>query len=229
MEQVKCSATKPPKGKKIIDPFGEELSPGEYAFASKSGAFIRLNPCGGKTDVLPAARARLKIRIIKPLSRLVLNVDSDLNADGTPSKTVQVSREAIKTMLQQLEPTVQETPEGYFKFDDGTEIAIVRWETNDPASLVLPNQQSLERLVCAAINGTFAERGQCVRTWLDSRHDAPEAGAKAFAWSHLAGWYAEKGCNDFYRHIWQIPGILPELETRLRASGAWQIAEELAK
>jgi hypothetical protein len=52
---------------------------------------------------------------------------------------------------------------------------------------------------------------------------------KEFAWSHMAGWYAQRGCENFYQAIWEDGATASELEKRLRASGAWGIAQELAK
>lgn len=230
LEEVKCRPEKPPPGKKGIDDFGEELNPGEFAFRSQSGHFIRLVPCGGKTQVLPFARARLRLRPTKPIFRLVLNVDSDIHADGTSHSTKIIGKASVQTMLQKLDPAVQETSEGHFTIDNGlTEVCILQWEASDPASKELPNQQSLERLVCAAIIAVYPERGSCVETWLNSRQNILAAGPKEFAWSHMAGWYAENACNDFFRCVWEEEKIANALKTRLKASGVWQVAERLAQ
>jgi hypothetical protein len=45
----------------------------------------------------------------------------------------------------------------------------------------------------------------------------------------MAGWYADHGCEAFYRVLWSDPNVVGELEKRLRASGPWRIAEELAR
>jgi len=45
----------------------------------------------------------------------------------------------------------------------------------------------------------------------------------------MAGWYAHFGREAFYSNMWKDPNLVTELETRLRASGAWQIAEALAQ
>jgi hypothetical protein len=44
----------------------------------------------------------------------------------------------------------------------------------------------------------------------------------------MSGWYAEHGCDDFYRCLWDDTKVRGELEARLQASGAWKIAEALA-
>src|SRR5207247_4429675 len=79
----------PPTGKSgrilILDPWNTSVTGGQYAFLSKSAHFIRVVPCLGKTEILPAARLRLRERTSKPLVRLVINVDPDVAAAITPA------------------------------------------------------------------------------------------------------------------------------------------------
>ena len=90
-----------------------------------------------------------------------------------------------------------------FLLDGGkTVISIVRWKASDAASPGLPAQQTLERLVCAALVEAYPQRGQAVQEWLDSRSDGPKAGIKEFGWSYMAGWYAEYGCEAFLGKLW---------------------------
>ena len=65
--------------------------------------------------------------------------------------------------------------------------------------------------------------------WLDSRPSAPDAGPKEFAWSYMAGWNAEHGCEAFYRLLWEDAEVAGQLESRLREAGAWRLAEALAE
>jgi hypothetical protein len=53
------------------------------------------------------------------------------------------------------------------------------------------------------------------------------AGPKEHAWSHMAGWYADKGCDDFYQALWRDDAVIPHLRSRLEASGAWGAVEAL--
>jgi hypothetical protein len=64
--------------------------------------------------------------------------------------------------------------------------------------------------------------------WLDARPGPPPAGPKEHAWSYMAGWHAEHGCEDFYSNLWRDAAIVRELESRLRSSGAWQLAQAMA-
>jgi hypothetical protein len=93
----------------------------------------------------------------------------------------------------------------------------------------VPLKQTLERLTCASVCAAYPARPGAVETWLAQRPEAPAADHKAYAWSFMAGWYSERGCEAFYSSLWDDPLIAKELEQRLKASGAWRIAEELAQ
>lgn len=213
----------------VYDPWNSLVSRGEFAFRSKTGKFLRIVPCRGKDNVLPTAESRLKDREVKRLLRLVLNVDCDVSLSNTHSPRPGLSYQAVEALLRQFgEPGRNE--HGEFLLDAGaTVVSVVRWKASDPITSGLPNQQTLERLVCAAVVAAYPNRGPAVQGWLDSRPDGPDAGPKEFAWSHMAGWYAERACEGFYRAVWKDGKLVSELESRLRQCGAWLIAEALAE
>jgi hypothetical protein len=68
-----------------------------------------------------------------------------------------------------------------------------------------------------------------VDQWLKSRPNPPPPDPKELAWSHMAGWHAEHGCEPFYKLLWQDAAVATQLESRLRECGAWRIAEALAE
>jgi hypothetical protein len=105
----------------------------------------------------------------------------------------------------------------------------VRWEVNDPPAPGLPIQQTLERLVSAALASAYPARAAAVQNWLDARPLPPGADPKEHAWSYMAGWYAEHGCEAFYSNLWKDTGVVAELNARLQSSGAWQITSTLAR
>ena len=49
---------------------------GQFAYRSRSGAFIRVRPCGGRNKVLPEAELRLRDRTARPVSRSQINTVS---------------------------------------------------------------------------------------------------------------------------------------------------------
>jgi hypothetical protein len=97
---------------------------------------------------------------------------------------------------------------------------------------MLPPHESLERLVCAAIIAAYPERGPYMQQWLVWRPGGPAAaaglGGEEFACSHMAGWFADHGCDDFDREIWRDGKIPTHLQSRLTAIVAWTIAQQIA-
>jgi hypothetical protein len=67
----------------LLDPWNTPVTGGQYAYHSKSGQFIRVRPCHGIGNILPAARVRLGQRPSKRLLQLVINIDPDVSAGGT--------------------------------------------------------------------------------------------------------------------------------------------------
>jgi len=233
LEHLGCENLGRPRGRtgriQVRDPWDKPVVGGEFAFRSKTGKFLRIVPCQGKDKVLSAAESRLKDREVEKLVRLALNVDSDKTANGVSSASAVLSYQAVEACLRKFgEPACNE--HGDFLLDGGaTIVSVVRWEASDSPAAGLPNQQTLERLVCAAVVAAHPNRGAAVQGWLDSRPNGPEAGPKEFAWSHMAGWYAEQGCEAFYRVVWTDENVVSELESRLSQCGAWRIAEALAE
>jgi len=213
----------------IRDPWNITVSGGHFAFLSKSQRFVRIIPCHGKGNIRPTAKWRLRDRQDKALVYLVLNVDSDVSADDRTAGISQLSDDAVEQLLRDFGHP-KRLREGEFGLDDGaTVVSVVRWAALDDPAAGLPNQQTLERLVCAALAAAYPDRGPAVQGWIDSRPVAPDAGPKEFAWSHMAGWYAERACEGFYRGLWDDELVVTELESRLRECGAWRIAEALAE
>jgi hypothetical protein len=216
-------------GYPALDPWGDPVRRGQYAYRSKSGGFIRVRPCGGKGFILPEARVRLMQRATKRLLRLVINVDVDTSAAGAITGPTGLRQQDVLYQAQQLDHQASMNSDGEIEIDKAaTKIALIRWEAADPPGPGLPTQQTLERLVSAALVAAYPDRAKPIQDWLDSRLLPPASHPKDHAWSHMAGWYAEHGCEAFYSNLWNDPQIVSQLEVRLRASGAWQITETMA-
>jgi hypothetical protein len=208
------------------DPWNLAVTHGQFAYRSASRNFVRVRACKGKTHVVPEARIRLGQRNTKALVRLVLNVDpdSDPSSAATGLRHQDVLRE-----VQSIESSAKMNADNEIEIDGGaTKIHLVRWETTDAAGPGLPNQQTLERLICSAIIAAYPARAKAVQDWLDTRPTPPVADPKEHAWSHMAGWYADMGCEAFFSNLWNDARIASELKSRLQSSGAWRIAELLA-
>jgi hypothetical protein len=213
------------------DPWGALIrGGGQFAYRSRTGAFIRLRPCGGQTKILPEVELRLRDRASRPVTRLVITVDPDTSSSVAGPATGLRGQDVERFVQTNIEPGATRNAAGEVEVDGGkTKVCLVRWEVNEPPDPAVPDTQTLERLACCALAAAFPARGQNVSSWLASRSSPPLPDPKEHAWSYMAGWYAEHGCEFFYKHLWSDPSIARELETRLRASGAWQIAEALAQ
>ena len=191
---------------------------------------MRVFPCGGKGNILREARLRLADRRLKALRRLVIGIDSDVTARGTVLTPSGLQRRDVEHLVRtDSDPGAAVNADGEIELDGGnTKISLVRWEVNEPPAPALPDQQTLERLACAAIIAAYPARAAAVQNWLAARPNPPAVDPKEHAWSYMAGWYAEHGCEAFYSNLWNDPQAVAQLETRLRASGAWRIAEMVA-
>jgi hypothetical protein len=159
----------------------------------------------------------------------VINVDPDVAAAITPATVSGLRVQDILQLVRTFDPSATVNPAGEIILDAGaTTVSLIRWEATDPPAPGLPAQQTLERLVCAALNAAYPPRANSVQNWLDSRPDPPNPDPKEHAWSYMAGWYADQSCEASYSSLWIDPQIVTQLESRLRSSGAWQIVESIA-
>ncbi len=216
--------------REVLDPFGLPVRGGHFAFHSRSKAFIRIVPAGGKANIPAILRTRLKESEIKRVQRLVVNVDADEHADGTPPAGQNLTLQQLEALAREFDDHATTNTDGDIEIYSGeTKITLVRWRAPDPAIQGVPHQQSLERLICAALVAVHPNRAPAVQTWLDSRPEAPPAGPKEFAWSYLAGWHADTGSYEgFCSMLWNNAQIVEQLRPRLEASGAWRVAQALA-
>lgn len=243
LEHLGCRDARPAKDAPAIDPFGKEVRR-DFAFLSPSGAFLRVSPCNGDREVLRLVRLRLKQRTTNGLARMLVNFDLDAMEDAPEADR----RDDLRKRVQQaVERAVgegaagpvraggwMERPDGTLEIDGGaTLVSVVLWCAEDPPTPELPGQQTLERLVCAALRAAYPERAVRVAAWLASREvpspPPPAEYAKSHAWSHMAGWYSAHGCDDFYQAVWRDPAVAGALGARLRALGAWDAITAFAR
>jgi hypothetical protein len=216
-------------GYPALDPWGDPVRGGQFAYRSTSTGFVRVRPCNGRSNVLQQARIRLIQRGTKRLLALIINVDVDSSAAGTSPGPTGLRQQDVLHQVQLIDSSASLNPQGTIEVDGGaTKVFLVRWEVSDPPTPGLPDQQTLERMVSAAQAAAYPARAAAVQGWLDTRPVPPGADPKEHAWSYMAGWYAEHGCEAFYSNLWNDPRLRTELETRLKSSGAWQIATMLA-
>jgi hypothetical protein len=212
----------------IFDPWNGEVKGGRFAFQSPTGQFIQVNPCGGKANILRLVRQQLKKHTTEPVRRIIINEDSDLPAGAAAGIATPAS---VESVVKDFDPAATQSATGEWLLYDGTVgVSLLLWSTPDPPTVGVPDLQTLERLVSSAICAAYAGRGAAVQDWLASRpKPLPPADVKEFSWSYVAGWYAKLGGEAFYSNLWNDRAITLELESRLRAIGAWQLVLDFAQ
>jgi hypothetical protein len=180
-------------------------------------------------ELVPYAVAELEQRETKPIRRLLLVVDADTAVGQASTAASGLRLSDVARGMRDSGIPIAENPASISVTDSGTAVYLVRWECDDPDCPELPRKQTLERLVSAAIREAYPARAREIHAWLGSRSEPPPLTAKEYAWSHMAGWYAAHGCDDFYQGLWRDPAIAQGLVERLRNSGAWFALEALAQ
>ncbi len=222
----------------LADPGGKSLEKGQIGYYTPSNQFVRIVPCGGDVRKMKIAakywldRAKERHRngaAELELRHLLLCIDSDAQADDGPAAGRFAIQEFI-SWLWEFDGSAESADNGQaLLFGGATTASLIRWSVDGPTPTGIPSKQTLERLVCSAIVAAYPERGKPVQHWLESRPNAPEAGPKEFAWSHMAGWFAEAGSDTFFRKLWRDPAIVEQLTLQLKGCGAWDVVEALAK
>jgi hypothetical protein len=215
----------------VKDPWGRTVSGGQFGYHSPTANFVRIVPCRGDDFVSDALKNRLAGRTTHALRHVAVNYDADTDArtEADAKMGIEAAHNSIQTILKAADPSFTRNAQGDYLLDGGgTLVSVIVWWAPDLHAEGLPWKHTLERLVCAALNATLPGRAQSVEQWLQSRPSASPAGPKEYAWSNMAGWAADKGCEAFYSELWSHPQVVAELRSRLEKTGAWRIAEQIA-
>lgn len=194
---------------------------------------VTVKPCDGIDKIPKALAAYLTGIATRPLEGIIISVDDDRQAGAlnqSASLTLQSLKDSLAAKLKLGQVEVQ-SDLLLFKIDGGesVNIQLMHWASTEADTFSLPRQQTLERLVCAALNKAYPNRSEPVVHFLNSRGDnAPVAGPKEFAYSHVAGWYAEKGIEECYQSLWRDDLIRKNLIAELQTAGVWEIMNRLA-
>lgn len=212
---------------------------GHHGYRNRAGALVRVVPCererSGHQGVWAQAQFRLKRRATDPLRGLVLVLDEDLATKDKADSAAEAGRRARQRLLRLAEQFGGAAPNAggaanQVNLVDGTRLFAISWACDDPLSSPIPPAQCLERLVVAALNAAYPARGAQVDAWLRVRESPPADPAavnKAYSWSHMAGWYADRGCDGFLKTLWSEPAVAAALTERLKQSGSWDVIEKI--
>lgn len=173
---------------------------------------INVVPAHGVTKLLPKARAFVKKEHDDELLAVVVCRDSDVEEGQDHDSKAQKWATQTERLLRDIKPDLAVHPIVYPEATDG------------PA---VPTKRTLERFVCSVMAEAYPERARAVADWLAARPDNPTDTPRAAAWSHMAGWYAESGCDDFYQAVWRDEKLVAGLRGHLEKAGLWQLVEEL--
>lgn len=202
----------------VVDPAGRPLSGGQFGFTDAAGRFLRVIPVQSDTRCFSVARDLLKARATRPMRALVIVVDAD--------KSLASRQAAFRGLVEQFgSENVSATSA---VLPDGTQVALcVLGSATEQRGV--PQQCCLEQVVCDAIVKAYPDRGECVANWLTAVRGQGGASdsAKACSWSYMAGWYAERGCDSFFRAVWEDPQVNRHLVDLLKASRAWEIVADV--
>jgi hypothetical protein len=98
----------------------------------------------------------LQERGSKPLIRLVINVDPDVPVAGTSTAVSGLQTQDVLQLVRTFDAVAAINAAGEIDMDGGaTKVSLIRWEVADPAAPGIPTQQTLERLVSAALVSAY--------------------------------------------------------------------------
>ncbi|MGC4094052.1 MAG: hypothetical protein QM756_40315 [Polyangiaceae bacterium] len=205
-----------PRGSKnqpVLNPVsGLKVEKGRHSFEHAGGAFVEVVPAEGRPKVIKFAKQRVKAAPTSPLAGVIAVVDLD-------SEDQDLQLEEVLTQQRQHVQNIQGTFE--------TAVSVVQWCALGPAMPGVPAKHTLERVVCLALGRAYSDRAAHVHRWLDVVAAGAPSDVKQFAWSYMAGWYAEHGCDDFYRCLWRDPEVVAHLYDVLVPSGIMEVLREL--
>lgn len=199
----------------------------DYWFTSPHGELVVVRPCMSIEFIW--TETEREIRRQEPPKRIIVNVDSDKPADEDATSG---RIERLWQLVQGL-GCKQDKRDLPYRVGD-TQIDLVVWHSQDLSGTAgVPDKQTLERLVCAAIveASISSEHPQgwatSVLTFLQQE---PRGGDKHKNYAHAyRAKYLVHEMEELFQAVWSehFPGIAAQLEKRLRATGAWRVAEAL--
>lgn len=202
------------------DPWGKPVRSGHFGYATPKQRFLRVLPCHGRDKLLDSLRFRMARSDTEQLGRVLVICDRDDHADDSPPDDRRITSDRVRASLAAL-GKVEDLGSCLWRVND-VDIALAYWWVGDADDPALPTKQTLERLVCSALRAVYPDRVEAVQSWLAERPSPPAIpGTKEHIWSHMAGWFADFGCDAFWRELWRDPRLVAALRERLECSGVW--------
>jgi hypothetical protein len=206
---------------------GKVVTGGRFAFESPTrSTFVELVPSHGDRTLLDGLGPLVERSTPGDPHEVVVVLD----ADGENLVEGVLRREAgVEDRLRRVDPGVTRS-DGFWRCESGLEVSLVVWGCEAGPGPGVPRQQCLERVIAAALAEVYPDRAQAVEAWLGAAEVMPQPPiAKAFTWSHMAGWFADEGCEAFLRGVWGDPAIFDALSRLLDASQAARVVARLER
>jgi hypothetical protein len=194
---------------------------------------LRVRPCEGDSKIPEALR--LLIEKDKPFDRLVICYDGDKGSNQ--ADFLDRIHQSVEGLLSRngLNP-VASAPGRWSCQGLCREALALVWHCGDRPTPGVPEQQCLERVVCAAAAEVWPERLASLAEWLrlrpspsisfsENRTPFPKSNALTL----VGGWFAKQDYQDFLKSAWSHPEMAAALRARLVASGAWAVLESLSQ
>lgn len=209
--------------KKVTDAWGRTVAGGKFLFRTPGGSNVIVDHFRGRANARRAAKVYLQGGANRP-DRLVINLDSDAeNGSGDGG-----ALEAIRQIVRHCDGAAASGSAGPFQLDD-VQVFPVIWECADPETPGVPGKQTLERLVTAAIQAAYPDRGPVVADYLAAEPRVEVTPAKSYSYSYYAKWYGDHGVGDFFKAIWLDEAVARQLRERLEKTGSWEAVVSLVE
>ncbi|MER2566228.1 MAG: hypothetical protein ABTQ32_36230 [Myxococcaceae bacterium] len=210
----------PPK-----DPWGAKVAGGQYAYQSPTGVFVRVVHSNGDGGIDRNVQLYAKDAITKPIDLLLAVVDPDVVAQADWLGPV---KSKVRTLAAKCSGSVDSQNPRAFVVPGVGHAELGVWAT-DEVDPQLPQKQTLERLVVAAIADAEPARFAHVVKFLNSRPAPPPAQGKEEAMALMAGWFSWRLSEGFFEAVWEESAVAAALEARLLKSGLLPALQMLAR
>ncbi len=207
---------------------GMPVNLGRFLFeAPKRNSYAEIVPMQGDRKLLDALEGALRRHLEEtPICDIVVVLDLD---DEDLEKGMKKRRDSLETLLRKIDSDFDEEDDHWILFSK-LRVDLLLWYDRSPDKPAIPKKHCLERIIVAAISTVYPERVQAVYDWLASRPSPPpNQSPKEYTWSHMAGWFADRGCEGFLRAIWGDKNVARELNRLLSANGAQSLIERLER
>lgn len=192
---------------------GTPLRRGQHGYQTPHGDLLVVDQTRNVREMGKVSRLFLGRVTTRPFDRLILIADDDTEGrDGHATHADRV--DAVRALAREIAPVV--------------EVTGLSWRCDDPPRDGVPEVQTLERLVCAALLDRWPDRAPAVQAFLDAEPAGPERRrAKGFFLAHAGKWFPAKEPSGVLKLVAGSEDLRARVEARLRATGGWDVLQRV--